>query len=152
MATKRMWNAVPLSINRYYAHHRLPDGSITYVLRCTITHRLKIGTTKTDPVERLRLLQPGSPTQLELFASLTVSEFEAHADLSAHRLHGEWFEGEDYVYDYVDTNRVWGTGENPVKDTISEAKRIRLQNAQSLLDWQGIQSLPEGRTKWRLGR
>lgn len=64
-----------------------------YAIRCTDTGIVKIGHSK-DPARRLRHLQTGSPTRLEIIldeAATLWHEAVLHERYAARRKHGEWF-------------------------------------------------------------
>lgn len=71
----------------------MADPCEVYAIRCTFTGRIKIGISRGVRV-RLAELQTGSPTELEVLATMpgdALDESVIHQSLAAHRLHGEWF-------------------------------------------------------------
>lgn len=78
------------------------DGHV-YAIRCTHTQRIKIGWTKHETGEnRLRTMQGGSPTRLELLGQVPgtrADEGRLLRLLDRYRLHGEWFKACDEVHD-----------------------------------------------------
>ena len=70
-----------------------------YVIQCAVTDRVKIGISN-DPQARLATLQCGSPTQLNLLATILgnkADERQLHNTLHESRAHGEWFDWTDRV-------------------------------------------------------
>lgn len=74
-----------------------------YVLRDSATNRLKIGTSK-HPSSRIAHLQRMCSNELELVHLLPGGrelETEMHRALVDSRLHGEWFEADENVLNYL---------------------------------------------------
>lgn len=75
-----------------------------YFIQDTRRGTVKIGTT-TDVQARLRTLQTGNGAPLRLLGTFTggyAEETAIHAQLSAHRVHGEWFD-RDAVFAFIRT-------------------------------------------------
>lgn len=68
----------------------------SYFIRGTLTGLIKIGES-IDPVARLGDLAACGSEPLELLAVCDVPERALHAELAAHRVHGEWFTPSDAV-------------------------------------------------------
>jgi hypothetical protein len=74
-----------------------PGGTI-YAIGAVGTSFVKIGSTRTTVVERLKILQTGQPFPLQVVASVPVEsnvrriEKQVQAFLDAERLRGEWFD------------------------------------------------------------
>ena len=74
-----------------------PAPETVYIIRCTVTGRVKIGIAD-DPNVRLNVLQAMCPTELELVTSFPGGlkrERELHKQFADCRLHGEWFDPDD---------------------------------------------------------
>lgn len=74
-----------------------------YFIGCPETLRLKIGHA-INPYARLSALQTGSPTKLVMTAMHPGShedERKLHEKFAAHRLHGEWFELHEDIFEYI---------------------------------------------------
>lgn len=74
-----------------------------YFLLCKTTQRVKIGTAE-HPLSRCAELQIGSPTKLALIGKIPghrSQEVYLHKLLRKFRLHGEWFQYNDYVRDFI---------------------------------------------------
>lgn len=72
---------------------RAPPAGFVYFIRSG--DRVKIGFTTHDPRERLRELQTGNPTRLELLGAAWASmhaEQQLHRRYAAQRVGGEWFD------------------------------------------------------------
>lgn len=68
--------------------------AIVYFIRCTVTGLVKIGITGDSAEKRLRALQVGSPTLLELLGHAlggSAEERELHKAHAGRWSHGEWF-------------------------------------------------------------
>lgn len=75
-----------------------------YYIACTETKRLKIGFTNGPVEKRLRALQTASPAPLTLIAvqaGTCHGERELHAKFAAQRVHGEWFEMSESLFEHV---------------------------------------------------
>lgn len=75
-------------------------GSI-YFITCLDTGRVKIGYTSGSPEKRLKALQTGSPTILRMLAmypGTVVEERILHERFGDCRLHGEWFQPNDFMF------------------------------------------------------
>lgn len=73
------------------------EGYIYYIISAE-TGRMKIGYTKGDPKKRLKSLQTGSPTKLDIVAvhpGDLKTEADLHRQFSTDRTHGEWFDVSD---------------------------------------------------------
>ncbi|HCS17685.1 MAG TPA: hypothetical protein DIW45_07800 [Erythrobacter sp.] len=84
-------------------HPERVDGSVYYIA-CPETLRLKIGYTKGNPVARLRALRTGSPTDIRLMAVHPGSlndEHTIHGYFAEQRLHGEWFEVDEALFEFM---------------------------------------------------
>jgi DNA-binding XRE family transcriptional regulator len=74
-----------------------PGGTI-YAIGAVGTSYVKIGSTRTSVVERLKMLQTGQPFPLQILANVPVEEDlhriekQVHAFLEQERLQGEWFD------------------------------------------------------------
>jgi hypothetical protein len=78
-----------------------------YFVQCQTTKRVKIGISS-DPVDRMKQMQQGCPTQLVILHKIkTRSGLEEilHAQFTKHRLHGEWFEFTDEIREYVEKRK-----------------------------------------------
>jgi len=78
-------------------------GTIYYVA-CDATLRLKIGYTAGSPEKRIKSLQTGSPGQLRLISAhpgTREDEAALHQHFAAKRLHGEWFEMDQELFDHI---------------------------------------------------
>lgn len=75
-----------------------------YFIACTETERVKIGFTAGDPHKRLKALQTGAPAPLvmmEYRPGTQEEERQLHERFAATRLHGEWFEKSQEIFEYL---------------------------------------------------
>jgi hypothetical protein len=75
-----------------------------YFIACKETRRCKIGFTTGDPEKRMRSLQTGAAGELRFIAKQpgTVElERKLHQRFASQRLHGEWFEMNEEIFDYI---------------------------------------------------
>ncbi len=89
-------DAVINAIKTFEVPDDLPDMYV-YAIREKDTGNIKLGISR-DPEARLRQLQTGNSSELELVAfrkaeNRFADERALHADAEAYRLRGEWFEG-----------------------------------------------------------
>lgn len=78
--------------------------ALIYFVQGEITKKIKIGKTNYTVEERLRNLQTGSPDKLLLIGvsfEPFSSEESLHLEFNEFRLHGEWFEPDESILDYV---------------------------------------------------
>ncbi len=106
------WNEYQRSIRRDRALKRKPLARIPlrsrasrkiYFIHCKLTGRVKCGIAH-SVLERLSMLQTGSPTILRLIASFDGDrsrEKAIHTRLSRWRCHGEWFQYVDEVREII---------------------------------------------------
>jgi hypothetical protein len=79
------------------------DGNV-YFIACSEPPSIKVGFTKNHPVSRLRQLQTGCPTRLDLlgwYPASILEEWELHAELAHLRLTGEWFRMDESMNDIL---------------------------------------------------
>jgi hypothetical protein len=95
---------------------RLPLGTVYYVA-CSETRRLKIGYASKSVESRLKNLQTGAAGELVLIATQPgTKEDEAalHRHFDSQRLHGEWFEMNEALFDHI-CEVVWNAAHFIVK-------------------------------------
>lgn len=103
-----------------------------YFIACSETLRVKIGFTSSDPHERMRTLQTGSPTKLIMVACHRGDESlerDLHEQYAEHRLHGEWFNMCEDLFEHV-SMAVWLTAAECKEDgrPIPNWVRVGLEN------------------------
>jgi excisionase family DNA binding protein len=84
--------------------------SFIYVLRAAGTSAHKIGVA-TDPAKRVRDMQTGCPTLLEIvlvFRGNRTTESAIHQHFAAEWLRGEWFTGSPRLLDWIERERSIG--------------------------------------------
>lgn len=99
----------PIAVGR--GRPRLPMGTVYYVACCE-TERLKIGYTSKSVESRLKNLQTGSAGQLMVMATrpgTKEDESFLHNYFASQRLHGEWFEMNEALFDHL-CEVVWTAG------------------------------------------
>lgn len=77
----------------------ITDG-IIYFIQGTLSHRIKIGFTRSDVFQRMDSLSVGSAEGFRLIGVAKGSlwhERELHRLLKSHRIKGEWFDNSDEV-------------------------------------------------------
>lgn len=113
---------------------RIPLGTIYYIA-CSETERLKIGYTGKSVESRVKNLQTGSAGELVIIATQPgTKEDEAalHNHFASQRLHGEWFEMNEALFDHI-CEVVWRYG------------HLAAKNALEVPDWlpRGLRMLEE---------
>ena len=96
MATLSDAKSILRALRSFEIPDDLPDMYV-YAIREKDTGNIKLGISR-DPESRLRQLQTGNSSELELVAfrkaeNRFADERALHADAEAYRLRGEWFEG-----------------------------------------------------------
>lgn len=86
---------------------RLLKQDLIYFIQGEITKRIKIGRTKQMLEERIISLQCGSPDKLIFLGGLLANkqkETELHYKFKKYRLHGEWFEHNQDLIEFIELN------------------------------------------------
>lgn len=84
---------------------RVLDIGVTYFIQGEEGGPIKIGFTKNRPSERLTELQIGSPVKLRFVGFMRGRrEPELHRQFAHLRLHGEWFDNETELCDFIQEN------------------------------------------------
>ena len=103
-----------------------------YYIACSSTMRVKIGYTGKDVDARLRALQTGSAAPLRLIAVHVgdkAEEARLHEKFAAHRVHGEWFEICEELFDHI-CSVVWVSAawfrehEEPIPEWVAVGLRM----------------------------
>jgi hypothetical protein len=82
---------------------------LIYFIEADACKAIKIGYSRSDPNERLAILQTGSPaklTRLALMAGSLSDEYKLHERFKALRSHGEWFRDEPELRDFIQEHAV----------------------------------------------
>lgn len=89
------------------ASTRIFDKPLVYFIQGELTKRIKIGKTNTAISERIRNMQTGSPDKLIFLGAcfgVNFTEEKMHEVFKEYRLHGEWFEPNEVILNFIDSN------------------------------------------------